>query len=49
MEPTTTQVVLTAPPLFDEVRLSVGGFLARYSGKGEGESGVTGQGQQSGQ
>jgi hypothetical protein len=30
--PTTAQVVPTSPPLFDETRLAVSGFLARYSG-----------------
>src|SRR5215213_7107999 len=32
MESPTAQLVSTAPPLFDEARLAVGGFLARYSG-----------------
>lgn len=33
MEPTTTaQLVPPVPPLFDEARLAIGGFLARYSG-----------------
>ena len=27
-----TTIVPPAPPLFDEVRLAVAGFLARYSG-----------------
>ena len=31
-ESTTAQLVSTPPPLFDETRLAVGGFLARYSG-----------------
>jgi hypothetical protein len=28
-----TTVVLPTPPLFDEVRLALAGFLARYSGR----------------
>src|SRR5438270_5123116 len=32
MESATAQLVSTSPPLFDEARLAVGGFLARYSG-----------------
>ena len=32
MESEAAQLVSTAPPLIDEVRLAVGGFLARYSG-----------------
>ena len=32
MESTTAQLVPPAPPLFDETRLAIGGFLARYSG-----------------
>ena len=32
MESEAAELVPTAPPLFDEVRLAVGGFLARYSG-----------------
>ena len=32
MESATAKLVSTAPPLFDETRLAVGGFLARYSG-----------------
>ena len=32
MKSQAAQLVPTAPPLFDEVRLAVGGFLARYSG-----------------
>ena len=33
MEPTTTtQLIPPVPPLFDEARLAIGGFLARYSG-----------------
>jgi integrase/recombinase XerD len=31
-EPASAQLVSTPPPLFDEARLAVGGFLARYSG-----------------
>ncbi len=31
-EPVSAQLVSTPPPLFDEARLAVGGFLARYSG-----------------
>ena len=31
-EPASAQLVSTAPPLVDEARLAVGGFLARYSG-----------------
>ena len=31
-EPATAQLSSTPPPLFDEARLAVGGFLARYSG-----------------
>lgn len=31
-ESTSAQLVSTRPPLFDEARLAVGGFLARYSG-----------------
>jgi len=29
---TTTQLIPPAPPLFDDARLAIGGFLARYSG-----------------
>lgn len=32
MESTTAQLIPPAPPLFDEARLAIGGFLARYSG-----------------
>src|SRR5215213_6791001 len=32
MESPSAQLVSPAPPLFDEARLAVGGFLARYSG-----------------
>ena len=33
MEPTTTtQLIPPAPPVFDQARLAIGGFLARYSG-----------------
>ena len=32
MESASAQLVSTAPPLYDEARLAVGGFLARYSG-----------------
>jgi site-specific recombinase XerD len=31
-EPASAQLVSNPPPLFDEARLAVGGFLARYSG-----------------
>lgn len=31
-EPASAQLVSTRFPLFDEARLAVGGFLARYSG-----------------
>lgn len=31
MESASAQLVSTAPPLYDEARLAVGGFLARYS------------------
>lgn len=32
MESTTAQLIPPTPPLFDEARLAIGGFLARYSG-----------------